>query len=144
MLIRFDFVGGPKDGEMVCGDSDGPFETAAAYYHASSEGSPGRFVWCRPEYLIELTQLLSDSALLDLHSHGSPLRGHLYEVFYRSRGEQDVLIRARHVGPTPSHFDSARASQMNAGRSRLSEDAPAPLSPDGDIARGHRREETGL
>src|SRR5215470_13735029 len=100
MLIRFDFVGGPKDGESVFGDLNGEFGAAAACYYASRGCTPGTVVWCRSPYLVELMELLSDSALLDLHRYGSPLRGHLYEVLCRSAGETDIRIRARHLGPT--------------------------------------------
>lgn len=139
MLIRFDFIGGPKDGESVL---DEPFGTAAAYFHASLGGSPGSLLWCRPEYLVELTQILSDSALLDLHVHGSPLRGHLYEVFCRSRGTDDTLIRARHVGPVPTPPDVARASLINSGRARGRAEGPSPLSSSNGY-RQARREEAG-
>jgi hypothetical protein len=63
-------------------------------------------LWCRTEYLVELTQMLSDSALRDLHENGAPLRGHLYEVFSRSRREMDIHVRARHVGAVPGRFPS--------------------------------------
>jgi hypothetical protein len=110
MLIRFDFVGGPKDGESILDtlDSQG-FGAAAAYYHATHRGAPGTLFWCRTEYLIELTQVLSDSALRDLHENGTPLRGHLYEVFCRSQGGADVRVRARHVGPLPDRVPDGRA-----------------------------------
>jgi hypothetical protein len=102
MLIRFDFVGGPKDGESILDLlDDRRFGAAGAYYHATHGGAPGTLLWCRTEYLIELTQMLSESALRDLHENGAPLRGHLYEIFSRSRGDMDILVRARHVGAVP-------------------------------------------
>ena len=143
MLIRFDFIGGPKDGESVFGDLDAPFGSAAGYFHVTLGGSPGSLLWCRPEYLVELTQILSDSALLDLHVNGSPLRGHLYEVFCRSRGTDDMLIRVRHVGPVPTRADMAQVPLTD--RAGLPEpSARASLSSSSDWSlRQTRTEEAG-
>ena len=103
MLVSFDFVGGPKDGESVADRLDSAtLGSAAAYYYASGGGTPGALVWCWTEYLVESIDTLSESALLDLHVNGSPLRDHIYEVFDRSQSHFDLRIRARHVGAIPA------------------------------------------
>ncbi len=109
MRIQIKFLGGPKDGEMIVGQLDrGNFGMAAAYYFASDEGAVGSLLWCRTEYLIELMDLLSDACLQDLRAQGVPLRGHLYEIEFRSRGENDVWIRARHAGAFPNSPGTSR------------------------------------
>jgi hypothetical protein len=123
MLIRFDFIGGPKDGETIYDvPYDCQFGLATAYYHATFGGAPGALLWCRTEYLIELTDTLSESAIRDLWDNGSPLRGHLYEVFCRSRGASDVHIRVRHVCAVPKGVpprDTLRIDQPQIAVSEL-------------------------
>jgi hypothetical protein len=114
-MIEFQFHGGPKDGERIPdGAADDASCRSTAYAAITDDGAPGALLWCTTEYFVDLVEHLSDSALEDLRELGSEWRGHLYEVYRRSRDGQRVRVFLRHLGACPSRTETTRSRQQPA------------------------------
>ena len=98
-MIRFEFDGGPKDGEVVI--HDGRSLQGTAYAELTENGRLGTILWCTTAYFQDVAEHLSDSALRDLHDCGMPLRGHLYETCVCWHGAPGLRVKLRHIGACP-------------------------------------------
>ncbi len=97
--VEFEFLGGPRDGERLCGRLDtGVLTEAGAFYTYTDCAKIGSRFWCASEYAATALRTLPWDTLEDLEAAGYRFRGHLYEIFVRWEKQHTLLVRTRHVG----------------------------------------------
>ncbi len=97
--VVFEFLGGPRDGERLCGCLDAGVMTEAGAFYRHTEGAQvGKRFWCPCEYSVAALRTIPWNDLESLEAAGYRFRGHVYEIFVRWEKRQTLLVRTRHVG----------------------------------------------
>ena len=97
--VVFEFVGGPRDGERLCGCLEtGVTSEAGAFYRHTEGAKVGTRFWSPCEYSVAALRTIPWNDLEALEAAGYRFRGHLYEIFLRWEKSQTLLVRSQHVG----------------------------------------------
>jgi hypothetical protein len=91
-MTRIEFHGGPRDGEVL----SEPGDAVVAYAAMTGEFRQGGVLWCLTEYVKDVLESSSDSAIRDILACGGCFCGHWYEVAESAETGPIVL---RHLGP---------------------------------------------
>ena len=97
--VEIEFVGGPRDGELLAGDVDSPESLGlAGVYRQLRGGKVGELVWVPTEYAMASLRSLFGSQAEVVEQMGLRFPGHAYQVFARRVSRQRVLVRLSHCG----------------------------------------------
>ena len=103
MKIIFEFLGGPRDGTRLIGDTEyglghAPDESEAAlangFYAATNAGTVGAEFDGLSDYPPEVLRTIGEEAIVRDYELGT----HMYEVFDRSEEGNEILVRVRYEG----------------------------------------------
>ena len=128
MKVIFEFVGGFKDGQTCIGDTDhGPSYTAdepkafeaIGFFEMSDHGRIGARFMGLSDHSVSLIQSIGADAM---KSGAFKPQKHVYEVFDRREGDNEVLIRAKYV---PAEADPTTAGSATTV-TELNEEQSAP------------------
>lgn len=96
--VVFEFIGGPRDGELLCCYLDAQATTEAGSFYAYTErGTIGKRFWCMSEYGRTALRTIPWSRIELLEAAGYRFGGHVYEVTERRRVREELIVRTRHV-----------------------------------------------
>jgi hypothetical protein len=96
--VVFEFVGGPRDGERLCGCLDrGGLTEAGAFYRHTDGAKVCKQFWCPCEYSVTALRTIPWNDLEAFEAAGYYFRGHIYEIFVRWEKSRTLLVRTRHV-----------------------------------------------
>lgn len=101
MRVILEFFRGPRDGEILVGDTDAPtLDEASALYcrlvHDVGEDS----VWVPSEYAVTMLQSSPPSRLESAIAVGCRFPGHLYQLMETHFTPNETRLRLLHLGPT--------------------------------------------
>jgi len=96
--VVFEFLGGPRDGERLCGCLvSGAYTEAEAIFRRTERAQIGQSFWCTCEYSRTALRTMPAEHIECLEATGHRFRGHIYEIVLRWERPEELLIRAKHV-----------------------------------------------
>ena len=97
--VHFEFVGGSRDGQMCCSDSQDEFESrnARAFYEATKNGEVGRQFWIQTPYARDAMRGWEAGPAVD----SGAFNAHWYEVNERFEESSYVIVQCRFLRSEP-------------------------------------------
>ena len=102
MGLTFEFIGGPRDGEVLASGSHClQCDEIQRQSDSGHDAVVGQRINCATLYSETIMETCSDAAIKDFLSLGCRFPNHTYEVFCRRIDGAEIRVGFRHVGPAP-------------------------------------------
>src|SRR5580658_3932702 len=99
MGLIYEFLGGPRDGEVLAGGSEClQGDEIQRQCDQSHDGVIGQRIHCTTLYSETIVETCSDSAINDFKQMGCRFPNHTYEVLWRRVDGPEIRIGLRHIG----------------------------------------------
>ena len=99
MKILVEFLNGPRDGDRLESDSDGPTlsDAEGVLRFIADQGLGARF-WCPSEYALHVLRTYSAAAVIRAIAVGCRFPGHVYRVVSQEITADRARLRLIHAG----------------------------------------------